>query len=87
MTKQKQIEEMANILYGRQDEVDLTDPYTVAEALYNAGYRKQDEVLKRVAEELKDFVWAGYVDGEWCKYIYAEAIDEVLKEYLCNTKD
>ena len=61
MNKEKQIEEMTEIIY-QNTEFDTMIPECIAsaEALYNAGYRKASEIAERVIDEmvkaLKKFV-------------------------------
>ena len=54
MSKEKQIEEMAEIIC-QNTECDTTwnEVYGSANALYNAGYRKASEVAKEVLDELE----------------------------------
>ena len=60
MNKQEQIEEMAFDLcimdrckhLTKEECADTTCAHCEAEALYNAGYRKQDEVAREIFEEL-----------------------------------
>lgn len=59
-----------------------------AEALYNAGYRKQDEVLKAFVERLKEKY------GKSCSEYYplfiectSEDLDELLKECITDEKE
>lgn len=43
MDKQKQIEEMALLLYNSQRQIDIFNPYSIAKLFCNAGYRKVPE--------------------------------------------
>lgn len=55
MSKEKQIEEMANII-GKHTTFDTMweECTESAEALYNAGYRKQSEVIDEIVSRLKE---------------------------------
>ena len=95
----EKIEEMAKIMYG----VEAFELETLAEALYNAGYRKIPEnavVLTREDFEklhaLKDDYAKGYeagVDEGWdnaCKETaekFAERLKEKLNEWLEDNED
>ena len=50
MSKEKQIDEMANYLYENRPyrELWLEDAQEIAEVLYNAGYRKQSDVVMEI---------------------------------------
>ena len=43
MGREKQIEEMANALYCKQDEYDISNPFEVAKAVIDLGYQKINE--------------------------------------------
>ena len=57
MSKEKQIEEISNVIY---DDSNINDTYwrshceQLAETIYNAGYRKQSEVAKEVFDNIKE---------------------------------
>ena len=86
MSKEKQIEEMAKDLCdieckGMKCNVcDYGCEYRMlAEALHNAGYRKQSEVITEFAEKLKKYY--RHIDktaGALIEY----TIDQKVKEYL-----
>lgn len=40
MTDKQQIEDIAMELYNNQDKIDVTNPYEVADLIYNANYRQ-----------------------------------------------
>lgn len=81
MTKQEQIEEMQDVI-NKQWRPDIA-----AEQLYNAGYRKADEVRKETAEDTaKEFAnelkaRSFPEDGIGWDCVYVKDIDAVLKEY------
>ena len=55
MTKQEQIEEMVSIMAASNNpfiDVPIEIMPQVAKALYNAGYRKSEEVRKETAKEI-----------------------------------
>lgn len=57
MDKEKQIEELANALYCKQDEYDISNPFGVAKAVYKLGFRKINEneavISKKKLEKLQ----------------------------------
>lgn len=61
----KEIEEMANYLYNKQGEIDTSNPFEVATALYNAGYRKVDENYERYKQ--KYCCWCSYTTQAYQK--------------------
>lgn len=86
MTKQERVEKLANcqICYAQFGKCKLYDRTTCSdykEALYI--YRKQKEIVKEFAEELKKCTYCdnSFPDGKWHRYIFIEDIDELLKEY------
>ena len=59
MDKEKQIEEIVKVMCGgcpdnKECMYCLYADWYNAEALYNAGYRKQSEVTREIFEEIKD---------------------------------
>ncbi len=58
MTKEQQIEEMLNI-------IDIHRNEGVMESLYNAGYRKKEEIEKQVAKEIYKKVLKCYKDPDY----------------------
>ena len=79
MSKEKQIEELTNELIKRNGYGTLS---AVAEALYNAGYRKQSDVIDEFAKRLKEapikckLPWLGLSTKEEIE----ECIDGIAKE-------
>jgi len=77
MSREKQIEEMAEII-AKAD--DTCRAKTIAEALYNAGYRKQSEVVKEFVEKLyAEFRMYGVTD-KFNKEMFLTAVDKVAEE-------
>ena len=85
MTKDKQIEEMFNIIVdGVIDGEDNNGVPTgntcvnIAETLYNAGYRKASEVASNIFGNLRIL---GHIDfdGNFC--IRKDAFEELEKQY------
>lgn len=83
MNKQEQIEEMANIphkcIKSSCEECIKNDrkcaDYKQAEAIYNAGYRKADEVRKETAKDICD----------WLEYrfkLYDYVIEKPVKDSI-----
>ena len=99
MTKQEQIEEMANIphkcIKSSCEECIKNDrkcaDYTRAEALYNAGYRKADEVRKETAREILREIRGYYpVDLEHCdkgEAFILELCYELANKYDVKVKE
>lgn len=57
MDREKQIEEkheLSESIYMSGYGLDWKDSNDIAEQLYNAGYRKQNEVAKEIFEEIED---------------------------------
>lgn len=52
MSREKQIEEMAKVICENIDRID-----GLAEALYNAGYRKASEVAREIFEEIDNILY------------------------------
>lgn len=82
MTKKQQIEEMAKSLLRAYAENCLYSN-DVAERLYNIGYRKKEEILKKFAERLKEKASNNCFLGGHCQeVVHIDDIDELLKEFL-----
>lgn len=98
MTKQEQIEEMVSIMAASNNpfvDVPIEIMPKVAEALYNAGYRKinddcavitkaelnqyKAQAVKEFAEKLKNGCAYSFIFGQ--KFTTERRIDELLKEY------
>lgn len=85
MNKQEQIKEMAIILYKKmildanEYEKDCFTKY--AEALYNAGYRKADEVRKETAKKIFDalYQWLDLENTEKCGFATIQKFDFLSK--------
>lgn len=83
MDKQKQIEEMANIIFDSRYKNDYISPLKGANELYNAGYRKESETAEKFAEMLKKKAWAFNTDENgniWEYSIMKSSIDEIVNE-------
>ena len=87
MTKQEQIEEISNIIaevafvqaHEENGDENLSD--IVATALYNAGYRKSEEVRKETAKEFAEKLKIKAIRlSEIENYHVCNLIDELLKE-------
>lgn len=82
MSKEKQIEEMAKILCKGGCEKclkALCADYYKAEDLYNAGYRKQSEVIDEFVKRLLDAFPEGNRDAR-CPAIYYDDYRYIIEE-------
>ena len=63
MSKEKQIEEIANVLYESDNKrnILICGIEALAEEIYNAGYRKQSEVVR--CKDCEHFYQVGDVRG------------------------
>lgn len=95
MTKQVQIEKMANISCATcapHNCCPLTANFRpcaaaleYAEAIYNAGYRKADEVSKETAKEILEMLYDMGIDKvklECCKIYYVNGVS--LAKQICE---
>ena len=57
----EKIEEMAEIMYG----VEAFELETLAEALYNAGYRKESDTAREILDEVSK-----HYGGDWLVELY-----------------
>lgn len=87
----KQIEEMGQIICGRCENgiclIDKTSCYGLceelkAEKLYNAGYRKADEVRRETAKKIFDalYQWLDLENTEKCGFATIQKFD-LLKKF------
>ena len=85
MTKQEQIEETISTLAASNNpfvDVPVEIMPQVAKALYNAGYRKSEEVRKETAKEFAEKLKIKAIRlSEIENYHVCNLIDELLKEY------
>ena len=85
MTKQEQIKEMINTLAASNNpfvDVPVEIMPQVAKALYNAGYRKSEEVRKETAKEFAEKLKIKAIRlSEIENYHVCNLIDELLREY------
>ena len=85
MTKQEQIEEMISTLSASNNpfvDVPVEIMPQVAKALYNAGYRKSEEVRKETAKEFAEKLKIKAICLSATEnYHVCNLIDELLKEY------
>ena len=85
----KEISELANALYRKQDEFDLSNPYEVGYVLINKlGYRKESDTAREILECLRFLIEerncvGGYdledetIDGT----IFVEILNELKERY------
>ena len=68
--RDKQISDMQNLLWCRVKFLDSDESATIAEALYNAGYRKAEDVAREIFEEIEKVVnYSLCVDiNDWSAY-------------------
>ena len=66
MSRDKQIEEMANVIFESSPipSVWRSDAVRFAEKLYTAGYRKAEDVAREIIQDIVDPVWRAYKDSE-----------------------
>ena len=85
MTKQEQIEEIVSTLAASNNpfvDVPVEIMPQIAKALYNAGYRKVDEVRKETAKEFAEKLKIKAIRlSEIENYHVCNLIDELLREY------
>ena len=85
MIKQEQIKEMVSIMAASNNpfiDVPIEIMPQVAKALYNAGYRKSEEVRKETAKEFAEKLKIKAIRlSEIENYHVCNLIDELLKEY------
>lgn len=111
MTKQEQIKEMAVIGCVRNPQAHTAEEcakcdfkqgqcnaYRHAEKLYNAGYRKAEEVRKETAEKIFGDLWNNFVEyssyamdytqhlGEYDKNINI-TVSDVICDIICIAKN
>lgn len=85
MTEQEQIKEMVSIMAASNNpfvDVPVEIMPQVAIALYNAGYRKAEEVRKETAKEFAEKLKIKAIRlSEIENYHVCNLIDELLREY------
>lgn len=86
MTKQEQIKEMVSIMAASNNpfiDVPVEIMPQIAKALYNAGYRKSEEVRKETAKEFAEKLKIKAIRlSEIENYHVCNLIDELLKEIV-----
>lgn len=86
MSKQKQIEGIADVLYESDNKrnVVICGVEQVAEDVYNAGYRKQSEVAMEIFEEIEKHK---QIIASCFQPVYAfnqKELEELKKKYMEN---
>ena len=85
MTKQEQIKEMVSIMAASNNpfiDVPVEIMPQIAKALYNAGYRKSEEVRKETAKEFAEQLKIEAIRLPAIEnYHVCNLIDKLLKEY------
>ena len=56
MNKEKEIEELGNILYCNQDKYDFTNPFEVAKCIIDLGYRNCKDKVILTRKEYEDMI-------------------------------
>ena len=82
MSKEKQIEEMAEYIFGNaitHDTQFKEDCRSIARDLYNAGYRKQSEVIDEFVKRLLD-AFPENNRGNRCPAIYYDDYRYIIEE-------
>ena len=84
MTKQEQIKEMVSIMAASNNpfiDVPVEIMPQIAKALYNAGYRKSEEIRKETAKEFAEKLKIKAIRlSEIENYHVCNLIDKLLKE-------
>ena len=86
MSKEKQIDEMAIVIDEFTEPLSARDIHKAefseqfAEHLYNAGYRKQIEVVKEFVERLYTELRVYGVNDKFNKSKFLTVVDDVAKE-------
>ena len=84
MTKQEQIKEMVSIMAASNNpfiDVPIEIMPKIAKALYNAGYRKSEEIRKETAKEFAEKLKIKAIRLSE-NYHVCNLIDELLKEIV-----
>ena len=90
-TREEQVEEMAKAIYATGVALEGTDYafgvydnddhfHRMANALYDAGYRKQGDTVREFAEKLRDKECSAKIGSEWVAVVKSLDIDELAKE-------
>lgn len=84
MNKQEQIREMVGVMAASNNpfvDVPIEIMPQVAKALYNAGYRKADEVRKETAKKIFDalYQWLDLENTEKCGFATIQKFDFLNK--------
>lgn len=86
MREQEQIEEMISIMAASNNpfiDVPVEIMPQIAKALYNAGYRKSEEVRKETAKEFAEKLKVNAIRlSEIENYHVCNLIDELLREIV-----
>lgn len=86
MTKDKQIEEMANDIWYASDVLLIDDATDVAKALYdNKGYRKSTDVAREIFEEIESARVELVTDALQCVRTYKSPAADPFRA-LCEGK-
>ena len=100
MTKQEQIEEIASVVIGAVIRANSTNIKEFLNNLYDAGYRKAEEVRKETAKEILDEIdnalhdlAMSYADRGHkdyfavCEYVQLKVISKIAKKYSVEVEE
>lgn len=83
MTKEKQIEEMANVMVDENNKEVVNALSMVfassAEVLYNAGYRKAEDIAREIFAEIDKII-----DKHYNKHIFYSDLEDTEKEAVMD---
>ena len=89
--KEKQIDSLANALYNKQDEFDMSNPFEVANCVINLGYRKIPEgsvvLSKEEYQELEELRLNRAKDLINANKLYEERIADLKIEFDNHIKN
>ena len=78
MNRDKQIKEMAEIIYKETDLYNVDTAYDISTVLHDAGYRKSNEVAREIFEEIEKILLdLKYTTESRYTHVPIETLEEV----------
>ena len=80
MNRDKQIEEMATLIYRETDLYNVDTAFDIATTLHDANYRKASDVAREIFEEIGELI-NEYLAGRSYRHEFLTKIAELKKKY------
>ena len=81
MDREKQIKEMAELIYKETDLYNVDTAYDISTVLHDAGYRRQSDTAREIFKELSKFIVTKVIHNGTINYDITDTYIELQKKY------